>query len=361
MEEWHWIDYSEYSPVYSLSLTAERWGLAPFPGNLVATEGYWDPNTTLDDSANITVWTLPYSCGDDPTALFSYSYSHSSEEDSVVLANQTRTLSPLDANLCPGSADVCSPTGCLLLVESIGLSTTGPARADTVGVAWGLTTLFAALLIPLIMGCALSTERFYEPEDHLHREPPPRRARASAPAHDSTTNNLHSAVPKYYNAPPDPPPRQLYAGEALRRENIPGEVARCAALLRQLYGLDLQIWGLEKCTAADAPRRLEYCRQANEVFGRVREAVRAWGRADADFGWDARERALVGEVRRAVDSYPGRRYDSSGQAIARRAQSVRAPPPPPTTTPAPLRQVSGRGSSGVEKRIFVDEAFDWED
>ncbi|KAI0127152.1 hypothetical protein BJ170DRAFT_683006 [Xylariales sp. AK1849] len=299
MEAWKFVNYSRYSPVYALSITAERWGLEPLPGNLVATEGYWDSATQVNSTGE-SVWTLPYSCGADPRDFFSNSYNDADDLD--VLSNKTRSLLPSDT-IC-ARPDPCSKSGCLILIEGIGSSTVGPANSDIVGLGYGLTFLFTLIVILLVMGCTSSRERYYEDES------PPLTPRI-VPGPLAT---MDSTVTDYYNPPPRP--QQLYAEQALRRDNSRDEVVRCATLLRQLYNLDLQIWGLESCIAEEVPRRREYCRQANELFAQVKEMIRAWPR-EANFGWDREERAQIDEIRKAVDQYPGKRYDASSQIVKR--------------------------------------------
>src|SRR5579859_3201634 len=76
MEAWKFVNYSSISPVFALGFTTERWGLEPFPGNLVAIPGY------LRDVQNSTskvekAWGLPYSCFGGVDSSFSSSFNAS--------------------------------------------------------------------------------------------------------------------------------------------------------------------------------------------------------------------------------------------------------------------------------------------
>lgn len=91
-------------------------------------------------------------------------------------------------------------------------------------------------------------------------------------------------------------------------------MVECAGLLRQLYTLDLEIWGMEKCIAEDMPQKEGYCRQASDVFSQIKAMVNAWPR-DADFGWN-REKAIIEEIRHAVNCYSAQRYDASSRIVS---------------------------------------------
>src|SRR4051794_3713848 len=61
MEAWKFIDYTQISPLFALGFTTERWGLEPFPGNLIATSNYTEAIQNSTTSVN-RAWDLPYSC-----------------------------------------------------------------------------------------------------------------------------------------------------------------------------------------------------------------------------------------------------------------------------------------------------------
>lgn len=298
MEEWKFIDFTNYSSPYALSFTAERWGLEPFPGNLVAAEGYWDPATGLNNTGG-SVWSLPYTCADSASSFFERSYT--GDNDIHGLINQTRPLSPSDT-LC-SEPTRCSQDGCILLIEGIGRATTGPLDSDIIGLSYGLTFLFALFSIIAIMGCCASTETYHPPDEP---DPPSRLAgQFSQPS-------PNIVLREYYNPPPQP--QQLYPSLSLSRDNR-REVVECAGLLRQLYTLDLEIWGMEKCIAEDMPQKEGYCRQANDVFSQIKTMVNAWPR-DADFGWNREEKTIIEEIRHAVNCYPAQRYDASSRIVS---------------------------------------------
>lgn len=115
----------------------------------------------------------------------------------------------------------------------------------------------------------------------------------------------------------------------------------CAGLLRQLYTLDLEIWGMEKCIAEDMPQKEGYCRQANDVFSQIKTMVNAWPR-DADFGWNREEKTIIEEIRHAVNCYRAQRYDAS---------------PRSKTMPRNTCQTDGTSRS---TRARIEESINWQ-
>jgi hypothetical protein len=145
MDAWKFVDNSELSPVFALSFTTEQWGLEPFPGNLVAITGYWQD---IEGSNNIAepAWGLPYSCpsSNDSTILY---YDYYCTDDDWVVEGYNATNSSViyisaSDNIC-AEPQLCPDSGCLILIEGIGKTTT-------------ITFLIIAITVAIIMGCGLS-------------------------------------------------------------------------------------------------------------------------------------------------------------------------------------------------------------
>jgi hypothetical protein len=63
--------------------------------------------------------------------------------------------------------------------------------------------------------------------------------------------------------------------------NMEKQIRYCADLLRQIYALDLKIWGMTDCHFAEVPVRDGFKREADELFVTVREIVDTWQTQDA--------------------------------------------------------------------------------
>ena len=86
------------------------------------------------------------------------------------------------------------------------------------------------------------------------------------------------------------------------------EVARCSDLLRQMYALELGIWGMESSIADEVPKRMEMERRANALFAEIRRIVHTW-RSTPSVRWSAEERQHIEEIYRFVDQHGTIRYE----------------------------------------------------
>jgi hypothetical protein len=284
MDAWKFVNYSSISPVYALSLTTEQWGLEPFPGNLVAIFGYWQDIEDSNDAAE-PAWTVPYSC---PSSNSSCPYDYGCD-DWVDSCYDNVTYISASSNICP-EPEPCADSGCIILIEGIGKTTTGPANSSIVGLSYGISFLLVlAITITIIMGCGTSSLSMLHPPPP---QPQPRLAR----------EHLRS----YMNPPPQR--EQLYAARAATAANMAREVVRCSDLLRQMYALDLVIWGMENCVTDEIPRREEMKRKANALFAEIRRVVQTW-RSKSDVRWSAEERQHIEEICKFVDEHNAKRYE----------------------------------------------------
>jgi hypothetical protein len=283
MEAWKFVDYYSLSPVFALSLTTERWGLEPFPGNLAAITGYWQDiqgsNNTVEPA-----WTLPYSCSSSDSSS-SYYYTYGDWVNGYFGGQPSGPNISASANICP-EPQPCADSGCIILIEGILETTTGPANSSIVGLAHGISSLLAiTITIAIIMGSCFSTPN-----------PPVKPQVQLGPA------NL-----RVYNPPPQR--EQTYAERAATAANTAKEIARCSDLLRQMYALDLNIWGMEGNIPAEHAEREENMRRANALFAEIRRVVHTW-RARPTAKWSAEERQHIEEICRFVDKHDARRYEA---------------------------------------------------
>jgi hypothetical protein len=278
MEAWKFFNYSNLSPVYALSFTAERWGLEPFPGNLVATTGY------LYWQDTVPVWTLPYSCpSSNDSSFLDYYYYTTVVNDTY---DDVIYISEFD-NIC-AEPQPCADSGCLILIEGIGKNTTGPANSSIVGLSHGITLLLIIAIAKAIttMGCGAS------------------RLLGLGPPLPPSAIELAPRLRRYHNPPPQQSQRLYPLSTAADKAK---EVARCSELLRQMYALDLKIWGMEDCVAEEIPMRQEMMRRANALFAEINRIVHAWRSRD-DGKWSREERLHIEEIYRLVNRHNVRRY-----------------------------------------------------
>lgn len=289
MEAWKFVDYSSLSPVYALGFTTEQWGLEPFPGNLVAISGYWQDIKGLNNTEE-AAWRLPYSCqSSDPWYYWYnyYAYGDGVDNGYYLYYNYVTNISA-STNICP-EPQPCADSGCIILIEGIGKTTTGPANSSIVGLSHGISfILIITITIAIIMGCGGSS---------LSAPKPPVQPHAQLAMDD---------LGPYIN-----PPRwrqQSHAEQAATAATVAKEVARCSDLLRQMYALDLLIWSNEFNVSSEAPKREEMMRRANALFAEIRRIVDTW-RSRSSARWSPEERQHIEEIYDFVAQHDARRYE----------------------------------------------------
>ncbi|KUJ12157.1 uncharacterized protein LY89DRAFT_722521 [Mollisia scopiformis] len=90
-------------------------------------------------------------------------------------------------------------------------------------------------------------------------------------------------------------------------QNRAKEVARCAALLREMYTLDLEIWAMGNAHVEDVPERELKKRKANALFGEVRRCVEGW-KGSKGAGWEGEEWRCVEDICEVVEQHGFKRY-----------------------------------------------------
>jgi len=296
MEAWKFVDYSSLSPVFALSLTTERWGLEPFPGNLVAIRDYWKHIQTSNKT--VQAFTLPYTCSDRPS-----DFSVDTDLDLINSGAYSYNISTnisASADICTEHQSCCEDSHCLVLIEGIGKTTTGPANSNIVGLTHGISFLLViTTIIAFIMGCWLSK---------FEDTPPPPATRVS-----------RNAFKERHNPPPRPQNegKERYAEQAATSANTAKEIARCSDLLRQMYKLDLQIWGMENCVAQEIPAREDMKRRANALLAEVSRIVHNWKSTSSSAKWSDEERQHIKEICGVMDQQEreGKRYEIPARSL----------------------------------------------
>lgn len=74
-----------------------------------------------------------------------------------------------------------------------------------------------------------------------------------------SSQNANNSSPVHLDSYLNPPTskEQGYAEKATTEANVSKEVARCSGLLRQMYALELTIWGMEENVADEKRQRGE--------------------------------------------------------------------------------------------------------
>jgi hypothetical protein len=318
MDAWKSVGYSGLSPIFALSYTTEQWGFQPFPSNLVAIPGYLKDVASWNNTV-LQAWNLPDNCStgvlEDHTSNntnYYYPYpdyyiyiEYSDDEDGEDDENDKQILA--DSRFWNGTNEISSPSDictsiqscasseCLILIEGIGRTTTGPAKSSIVALSHGVSFLLSISLTVAIMGCFSS--RFKVPQPVQQQ------------LHPDSLNGL-------YNPPPDGRRRQERRlaessdpinQRAINNENLSGEIARCSDLFRQMYKLDLEIWGMKDVVPSDIPKREKKKLQSNALFNEIQTMVHGWVTIP-EFGWSPQQRNEIREICRVVDQYDSRRY-----------------------------------------------------
>jgi hypothetical protein len=99
----------------------------------------------------------------------------------------------------------------------------------------------------------------------------------------------------------------IYPERAATPANMAKEVARCSALLRQMYALDLQIWGMGAAVGEDIQRRENMQYRANALFREIRRMVNDWI-ANPGARWSGEEQQQIEEIWSLVDQHDPTRY-----------------------------------------------------
>jgi len=92
----------------------------------------------------------------------------------------------------------------------------------------------------------------------------------------------------------------------LAQKRKANEIARCSKLLRQMYALDLRIWGMETVEGGDILLREDLKRKANALCAEIHKVVATW-RAQQD-KWTSTEKWQINEIQSVLSRYSPARY-----------------------------------------------------
>jgi len=291
MEAWKRIpDIENIQPVFALSITTERWGLERFPPNIIVTPADW--NTIVHSNSTTQAWTQPYSCHHSISNSSTYNatsydpeYNHykntlanaSSDRtgglhysnDRPTLDHNIITISP-KLNICT-TPQACPLSRCQIFIPGALKTRTGAKGTKLVPLAHGISAFFSILVL-VTMG-AFSFLGRLKAKAKMEKEYPKARPKV-VPVAETRGPHYNPRRP-VDGQRPIPPPSQ-----APTKANMANEVAKCSALLREMYGLDLIIYGMEKNVDEEAPERIQRQIKANAIFAEIGRMVNGWKARD---------------------------------------------------------------------------------
>jgi hypothetical protein len=316
MEAWkHIPSFQNIQPVFALSITTERWGFEKFHPNVVVTPADW--NTVIHSNSTTQAWTKPYSCH--PllsnssvynATSYDIEYNHykgtltNTSSDRIGDYNIDRpspdhniiTISP-NSNICT-KPQACPSSGCQILITSALNTRVGSRNSKIVPLAHGISA-FVTVLVVVTMGGFSFLARLKEKN---------KMAKKYSTARPKVVPVSETRGPHYNSQRPAdgqrsiPPPTQ-----APTQVNMANEVAKCSALLREMYALDLIIYGMERNVNEDAPERIQKQIKANAIFAEISRMVNRWKATDGA-GWKPQERQYIDEICKAIEKNQGRIY-----------------------------------------------------
>ncbi|KAF1808248.1 hypothetical protein P152DRAFT_485607 [Eremomyces bilateralis CBS 781.70] len=274
------------SPLFALSITAARWGLEPFPANLVAIQGR--VNTSITNSV-VEAWTLPYSCGGLPLSGLEgqqyYNYSSYYQEPPSPPYRSNISLT----NICD-APQACPASDCRIVVEGAGRTQVDTIRTSIISLVHGISASISVLgTFGLFM--------MFEALTKLR----PKKKKGGLSGAD---------LEPFYNAPygqnaegnrAQPPPPPLYPpgheedGKAAAAKAK--GIARCADLLRRKYELDMEIWGSRR---GEETRRAQLQRKSDAIFREIWRSVQGMR---ASNNWTREEWDSLEEISNTLDAH----------------------------------------------------------
>jgi hypothetical protein len=318
MEAWKHIPHFEtVQPVFALSITTERWGFERFPPNIIVTPADW--NTAVHSNSTTQAWTQPYSCHHSISNSSTYNvtsydleYNHYKDTLANVSSDHAGGLHyandrpSLDHNIIAISQNLnictkpqaCPLSECQILIPGALKKRIGAKGANIVPLAHGISAFFSILVL-VIMGVFSFLGR-RKAKANTEKEYPKARPKV-VPVAETRGPHYNPRRP-VDGQRPIPPPTQ-----APTKINMANEVAKCSALLREMYALDLIIYGMEKNVDEEAPERIQKQIKANAIFAEIGRMVNGWKATDGA-GWKPQEREFIEEICKVVKESQGRIY-----------------------------------------------------
>ena len=286
MEAWKFVNQSRLSPILALSLTAERWGLEPLPGNLKASPGYlWDiegKNNTV-----LFAWESPPLCATSSRSsswLLNH-YFQSSNYYTVLNGSSVSTSDKICAR--PQNCGDCTN-----LIEGIGRTTVGPAASNIVGLSHGLSILIIIISAIIMGGCSSALESEYKPKRGLQRRDIEEYYTPSARSYDK--------------APRREAPPQLPISSATGADKAQ-QISHCADLLRKMYELDILIWSMEDCSKSEEDEREKMKAKADDLYAEIQRIINTW-KAISLGTFSGEERGYIDKIHIALDTHNRQGY-----------------------------------------------------
>ncbi|KAK4447405.1 hypothetical protein QBC34DRAFT_382362 [Podospora aff. communis PSN243] len=114
---------------------------------------------------------------------------------------------------------------------------------------------------------------------------------------NKTTHTLAKA-----SSSPQPPTEPTAAEIAAANLKATTDIPECARLLRQMYALELLLWGSAERWTKDPAQKDRLVAQSSALMAEVKRIVRGWEENRA-VRWAAEERVIVDEIYEVVRAY----------------------------------------------------------
>lgn len=269
MEAWKQVNYTELAPLVALSLTTSRWGLEILPGNIKATQGYFNKSSSHNVTA-LPAWNFTYGCAITELDL-------ESDIRGYLLASSNSTVSARD-KICVKPTR-CGGSDCINLVEGVGKTVTGPAHSDIFRLAHGVSAL-VSIAITIAMGCLQVVKGFVS---GLFRDDPP-----------------PLPVDKYTATPKSDQNSELKRIEV--QETKAAEIVHCANLLREMYQSHYSLISLGDDQKKYVKERDELRRKRDALYGEIDRIASAWKATSLGY-FTGEERKYVDEIYATIQSF----------------------------------------------------------
>jgi hypothetical protein len=293
MEEWHFVNTSQFTPLAALCITTERWGLNSFPANILASTGY---RRDIENTNNtLPVWSLFEDC---------YNIiSDSDDLSEVSVSNGPVSSINTSTSLCSIPefwSDLQSSPDCYILIEGVSGKTVGPAHSDIVYLSFFISFLisivaamsFGKLIAKMTKSAPKPVVKSVEKEVSKSYNPPPPKydpvadfQQAKARDRDNATRRVSQMpVPGYY--------------DSVASERQANDVRRVSQMLREMYELEFRIFGMRHSREDPRVRVAKWRYQADALFDEILDNVDRWyagGRR-----WNNEEWEAIVKIRDAV-------------------------------------------------------------
>jgi hypothetical protein len=140
----------------------------------------------------------------------------------------------------------------------------------------------------------------------LTGRPQTQRSRHQAPL--ATARQLQSP-PTALNSPPHHQQTPQFHNNPAQRAQLAGNIASISHLMREMYSLDLRIYGTQNSQTRDQSERNGMIKEANKMFQQIKRTLDQWD-GEREW-WTVEERGVLDVIRRVVEEHTPKRRGTS--------------------------------------------------